>query len=72
MLIKLNSCALIGLEGVGIEVEVDVSKGQPKIHIVGLPDTAIQESRQRIRSAIRNSDLEFPYTKNTVTGSSIC
>ncbi len=60
MLAKVMSCATIGLEGVIVEVEVDISPGLPAFTIVGLPDTAVQESRERVRAAIRNSSFIFP------------
>ncbi len=67
MLAKITSCALIGLEGVLVDVEVDVHPGQVgMIDIVGLPDAAIQESRQRVRSAICNSNLSFPQKRVTI------
>ncbi len=66
MLTKVNSCAVVGLDGVLIEVEVDRSDGQPGVVIVGLPDTAVQESRERVRSAIRNSGGKMPTGRITV------
>ncbi len=66
MLASVYSCAVIGLEGVIVEVEVDFSDGLPAITIVGLPDTAVQESRERVQSAIKNSDLFFPRKRLTV------
>jgi magnesium chelatase family protein len=60
MLARVYSCAVIGLEGVIVEVEVDTGDGLPSITIVGLPDTAIQESRERVQSAIKNAGLYFP------------
>ncbi len=66
MLAKVTSCAVAGLDGVLIEVEVDVGQGQPGIIVVGLPDTAVQESRERVRSAIRNSGGRVPMGKVTV------
>lgn len=67
MLARVTSCALVGLEGVLVDVEVDVHAGQAGvIDIVGLPDTAIQESRQRVRSAISNSKLPFPLKRVTI------
>lgn len=66
MLAKLNSIGLLGLEGEIIEIEVDVHRGMPSFSIVGLTDTAIQESRERVRSAIRNAKLEFPRAKTSV------
>ena len=67
MLAKINSCAVVGLEGEIVEVEVDiVNMGNPKFTVVGLPDTAVQESRERVMPAIRNSGLRFPTHKVTV------
>jgi magnesium chelatase family protein len=60
MLAKVSSCALIGLEGTIVEVEVDISPGLPFFAIVGLPDAAVQEAKERVRSAIRNSGYIFP------------
>ncbi len=60
MLARVYSCAVIGLEGVLVEVEVDFGSGLPGITVVGLPDTAVQESRERVRAAIKNSGLFFP------------
>ena len=60
MLAKVISCAIVGLEGVIVEVEIDISPGLPSFTIVGLPDTAVQEARERVRAAIRNSDFTFP------------
>jgi magnesium chelatase family protein len=66
MLAKVMSCAVIGLEGAIIEVEVDISPGLPSFTIVGLPDTAVQEARERVRAAIRNSGCTFPAKRITV------
>jgi magnesium chelatase family protein len=60
MLAKVSSCALIGLEGTIVEVEVDISPGLPLFAIVGLPDAAVSEAKERVRSAIRNSGYTFP------------
>ena len=60
MLAKSITCAVVGLDGVIVEVEVDISPGLPAFHVVGLPDTAVQESRERVRAAIRNSGCGFP------------
>ena len=59
-LARINSCALVGLEGQLIEVEVDVQKGQVALIVVGLGDTAVQEARERVRSAIKNSGALYP------------
>ena len=66
MLAKVMSCAVIGLEGAIVEVEVDISPGLPSFTIVGLPDTAVQEARERVRAAIRNSGCTFPTKRITV------
>lgn len=60
MLVKIASAAVLGLEAYRIEVEVDASRGLPGQSIVGLPDAAVKESRDRVRSAITNSGFEFP------------
>jgi magnesium chelatase family protein len=59
-LARVNSCALVGLEGQLIEVEVDVQRGQVALTVVGLGDTAVQEARERVRSAIKNSGAVYP------------
>ena len=66
MLAKVLSCAVVGLEGAIVEVEVDISAGLPAFTIVGLPDAAVQEARERVRAAIRNSGLTFPMKRITV------
>ena len=60
MLARVFSCAVIGLDGVTVEVEVDAGRGLPKMTIVGLPDTAVQESRERVQTAIKNSGFTYP------------
>jgi magnesium chelatase family protein len=66
MLAKVTSCALLGLQGVPIQVEVDTSRGKPMLIIVGLPDAAVKESSERVRAAIKNSSLRFPMKRITV------
>lgn len=66
MLAKIQSCAVIGLEGAIVEVEVDLSNGLAAFTIVGLPDAAVNESRERVRSAIKNSGCLFPFKRITV------
>ncbi len=66
MLAKVISCAVVGLEGAIVEVEVDISPGLPSFTIVGLPDTAVQEARERVRAAIRNSGYTFPMKRIVV------
>ncbi len=60
MLSRVYSCAVVGLEGVIVEVEVDYTNGLPGVTIVGLPDTAVQESRERVQTAVKNAGLHFP------------
>lgn len=66
MLSKIKSYSLYGLSGFLVDVEVDVSNGLPSFEIVGLPDTAIKESKERVRSAIKNSAQNYPNKKITV------
>ncbi len=66
MLSKLYSAAIFGVEAFMVEIEVDIHPGLPSFNIVGLPDTAVQESRERVRAAIRNSEFEFPMQRITV------
>ena len=66
MIAKIKSCALAGVEGYIIDVEVDTSSGLPAFDLVGLPDSAVKESKERVRSAIKNSGYEFPIKRITV------
>ena len=66
MLSKLNSMTVLGMDCLSVEVETDVSRGMPKFNIVGLGDAAVQESKQRVFSAIRNSNYSFPPNRITV------
>jgi len=66
MLAKVISCALLGLEGVLVQVEVDTARGLPSLIIVGLPDAAVKESSERVRAAIKNSGLSFPRQRVTI------
>ena len=66
MLACLRTAALFGVEAYAVNVEVDVSFGLPSFTMVGLPDASVRESRDRVRSAIRNSGFEFPPHKITV------
>lgn len=66
VLAKVYSCAVVGLDGVLVEVEVDVGQGQPGIVLVGLPDAAVRESQERVRAAIRNSGGRFPHGRVTI------
>jgi magnesium chelatase family protein len=67
MLAKITSGATVGLNATLIDVEVDVAeKGLPSLTIVGLPDKAVEEAKERVRSAIKNSGADFPMTRITV------
>jgi len=66
MLAKVMTCAVVGLEGAIVEVEADISPGLPSFTIVGLPDAAVQEARERVRAAIRNSGCAFPMKRIVV------
>jgi len=66
MLAIVKSAAVVGLEGAVVEVEVDLSPGLPSFTIVGLGDKAVQEAKERVRSAIRNSYYKFPNRRITV------
>jgi magnesium chelatase family protein len=66
MLAKVITCAVVGLEGALVEVEVDIAPGLPSFTIVGLPDTAVQEAKERVRAAIRNSGCSFPMRRIVV------
>ena len=66
MIAKVQSYALSGLEGVCVTVEADISKGLPSYDMVGLPDAAVKESKERVRSAVKNSGLDFPAHKVTI------
>ena len=66
MFSRLKSVGLFGIESYMIEIEADVSTGLPCFDIVGLPDTAVKESRDRVRSAIKNCGFKFPMGRITV------
>lgn len=66
MLAIIDSVALLGLDGQRVRVEVDVSHGLPALDIVGLPDAAVREAKDRVRAAIKNSGLDFPIQRITV------
>ncbi len=63
MLSVVKSMSLQGLDGVLIDVEVDISSGMPCYDVVGLPDTNIRESKERVRTAIKNCEIELPSRK---------
>ena len=63
MFAKINSLGLFGLNAFAVDVEIETSKGTPAFDIVGLPDTVVKESRERIRSALRENGIAFPLAK---------
>lgn len=66
MTIQINTACFIGIKGLPINVEVDISSGLPAFNIVGLVDTSVRESKERVRSAIINSGYKFPVKRITV------
>jgi magnesium chelatase family protein len=66
MLAHIQSSAVLGIDAYQVHVEVDVSNGMPSLSIVGLPDAAVNESRERVRAAIKNSGFFFPYDKRVL------
>ena len=60
MVVKIKSIGLFGMDSFDVTVETDISRGIPAFDIGGLPDASIKESRDRVRSAIRNCGFEFP------------
>ena len=63
---RIVSLGLFGMESYEVIVEADISGGMPRFDIVGLPDTAVSESRERVRSAIKNTNLQYPSSRITV------
>lgn len=66
MTVKIHTASLLGIEGSIISVEVDISNGLPCFNIVGLADTSVKESKERVRAAIVNSGYDFPVSKITI------
>jgi magnesium chelatase family protein len=66
MLAKILSSALCGVDGVTVQVEVDIAQGLPQFSTVGLPDGAVKESKDRVKAALKNSGYEFPQRRITV------
>ena len=66
MFTKINSIGIFGLNTFPVEAEVDATRGKPLFEIVGLPDTSIKESKERVMSALKNSGINVPYDKLTV------
>lgn len=63
---KIQSATTFGLEALPVEIEADFSNGLPSLLIVGLPDKAVEESKERVRSALKNSNLIFPQKRITI------
>ncbi|HEX8960550.1 MAG TPA: YifB family Mg chelatase-like AAA ATPase [Geobacteraceae bacterium] len=66
MLAKVLSSALVGIDAILVDVEVDIAQGLPQFATVGLPDGAVKESKDRVKSALKNSGYDFPNRKITV------
>ncbi|ERI92896.1 Mg chelatase-like protein [Clostridiales bacterium oral taxon 876 str. F0540] len=66
MSVKINTATFSGIDGINITVEIDISTGLPCFNIVGLADTSVKESKERVRAAIINSGFEFPISRITV------
>lgn len=66
MFAKVNSLGLFGIDSFSVEVEADLSSGLPRFDVVGLPDTVVKESRERVRASIKNCGLDFPVSRITV------
>ena len=67
MLAKVLSMGVLGIEAYPIEIEVDVTNGLPVVNLIGLADTAIKESRARVKTAIKNSGFEWPGERITIS-----
>ena len=66
MVVKVNTATLLGIEGKIVIAEADFSNGLPSFDIVGLPDAAVKEAKERVKAAIRNSEFEFPAKKAVI------
>ena len=66
MVYQIRSLGLVGVEGYEVSVECDISNGLPAFDIVGLPDAAVKEARERVRAAVKNSGFLFPVSRITV------
>lgn len=60
MLARVWSASIVGIDAVKVGVEVDISGGLPKIMVLGLPDAAVQESRERVKATLKNAGYAFP------------
>ena len=66
MIAVVKAATVLGVDGFIVDVEVDLSRGLPGFEIVGLPDVAVRESRQRVRAALKNQGFGFPLQRLTV------
>ncbi|MCK8823569.1 YifB family Mg chelatase-like AAA ATPase [Fuchsiella alkaliacetigena] len=66
MIAKVISSAVLGIEAYLVQVEIDLARGLPAFNLVGLPDTVVKESRERVRASIKNSSFQFPVKRITV------
>ena len=66
MIATINSLGLSGIGGYGVTAEIYISNGLPGFDIVGLPDAAVKEARERVRAAVKNSGFRFPQSRVTV------
>lgn len=66
MLTQIKSCGLLGINGIIVTVEIDISKGLPSYALVGLPDIGIKESKDRVFSAIKNNGFKYPMERITI------
>ncbi|MHB8111116.1 MAG: YifB family Mg chelatase-like AAA ATPase [Syntrophorhabdaceae bacterium] len=66
MMARIATATVYGIDGIKIDVEVDIAHGLPAFNIVGLPETSVKESKERVRSAIKNAGFEFPGDRITV------
>ena len=66
MVVCVDSLGLQGIEGYGVRVECDLAGGLPAFELVGLPDAAVKEAKERVRAAIRNVGCKFPVSRITV------
>ncbi|MCL4287739.1 MAG: hypothetical protein KJ006_08835, partial [Thermoleophilia bacterium] len=67
MLARTRTLAIVGVDATGVDVEVDIRRGLPAFTLVGLPDAAVREARERVRAAIVNSGFEFPLQRITAS-----
>ena len=67
MLARVLSSAVLGLDAYLVEVEVDIAQGLPTFTTVGLPEASVKESKERVKSAIKNSGFRFPDDRITET-----